>query len=213
MNEWNNPLPLDPDSIVRACCMTPPAWRKSADSSGLQPKNEPGGCLPQPYPPPVAECPCEQSIRMICGAYCGIDCSELGAAMQYIYHAMRFEECSSQAAAQLVDIAVCEMRHLQLLGHLLCSLGSAPKFYAPRRAAHGMKDCWWTAQPPAIFYADQLKDALCANIELEKRGIDGYCRMIKQTNDPGIVRLFERILLDEEEHLRIFTALLQRFCG
>ena len=63
------------------------------------------------------------------------------------------------------------------------------------------------------MYAGELGPALRADIQLKTGIIENYRRIVREISDSGIVRLLERILLDEEEHLRIFTALLQRFCG
>ena len=63
------------------------------------------------------------------------------------------------------------------------------------------------------MYAGELGPALRVDIQLKTGIIENYRRIVRETSDSGIVRLLERILLDEEEHLRIFTALLQRFCG
>lgn len=63
------------------------------------------------------------------------------------------------------------------------------------------------------MYAGELGPALQADVQLKTGIIENYCRITREISDPGIVQLAERILLDEEDHLRIFTALLQRFCG
>lgn len=216
MNDWHNQRSLDPDSIMGTPRMSPMMMPGHPGTPFGPPQHQQAvhtGCLSLPYPPAVAKCPSPQSIRLIRGAYCGVECSELSALMQFFYHSMILEECAPQASAELMKISICEMHHLHLLGKLLCSMGSTPKFFAPRRSSRAHQDCWWTAQPPSVNYTDQMKEAICADIEVKKKAIADYQRIVAQCNDPGIVQLIERIILDEEEHLRIFSALLQRFCG
>lgn len=202
-------LPLDPDSMPKNCPAQGPA--KTHDKGMAHHRGS--ACLPQPYPPAVARGPDAKAARLVRIAYCGADCSELSAVMQYFYHSLILRECAPQAAQEILSIAICEMHHLDLLGSLLCSMGNEPKFYAPRRSMRGMQNSWWTAQPPAVAYSDGIGAALQADIEAEQQAIADYRRMTQEIKDAGIVRLIERILLDEEEHLRIFTALLQRLCG
>ena len=196
-------LPLDPDSL-------PLNGRSSGQGTAQRHSH---GCPPKPYPIAAAQTKNRQYVRMIRNVYCGSGCSELNAAMQYFYHSLILRECAPQVSREILNIAICEMHHLELLGQLLCSMGSEPKFFASRCSPHGMQNVWWSAKPGGIVYAGELGPALQADVQLKTGIIENYCRITREISDPGIVQLAERILLDEEDHLRIFTALLQRFCG
>ena len=196
-------LPLDPDSMPLNG-RSPGRETERRHSHGYPPKS---------YPIAAAQTKNQQYVRMIRNAYCGSGCPELDAVMQYFYHSLILRECTPQVSREISNIAICEMHHLELLGQLLCSMGSEPKFFASHCLPHGMQNVWWSARPGRIVYAGELGPALRADIQLKTGIIENYRRIVREISDSGIVRLLERILLDEEEHLRIFTALLQRFCG
>lgn len=112
-------LPLDPDSL--------PLNGRSSGRGTAQRHSH--GCPSKPYPIAAAQTKNRQYVRMIRNVYCGSGCSELNAAMQYFYHSLILRECAPQVSREILNIAICEMHHLELLGQLLCSMGSEPKFF------------------------------------------------------------------------------------
>ena len=112
-------LPLDPDSMPLNG-RSPGRETERRHSHGYPPKS---------YPIAAAQTKNQQYVRMIRNAYCGSGCSELDAVMQYFYHSLILRECTPQVSREISNIAICEMHHLELLGQLLCSMGSEPKFF------------------------------------------------------------------------------------
>ena len=58
-----------------------------------------------------------------------------------------------------------------------------------------------------------LEDMLTCNIEGEKGAIDGYRHLINVCENENIRALLERIIMDEENHIRVFEALKKKYCG
>ena len=48
------------------------------------------------------------------------------------------------------------------------------------------------------------------NIEGEKIAINEYKRLIENTKNECIIKILKRIIKDEENHIKIFTALLTK---
>lgn len=214
-------LPLDPDSIMPQMEITPsktpsmpPLSPSPTYTDYIQPEcaqhNQYGFCLPQPYPPARAYAENERYARIIRNSFAGKE-SALTAMLTCIYHSIRFAECAADLQDILIDIAICKMHHLKLLGELLISLGSDPRFFCclPPNANPGG---WWSAQPSTVAYSKNLGEALHANIEAEKATLEEYHNAINYIDDDGICTLLKRIVLDKEYHLKIFTELYKRFC-
>lgn len=112
-------LPLDPDSL--------PLNGRSSGRGTAQRHSH--GCPSKPYPiagrtdkePAVCtnDQKCILRIRLL-----GIECGDA-----YFYHSLILRECAPQVSREILNIAICEMHHLELLGQLLCSMGSEPKFF------------------------------------------------------------------------------------
>ena len=226
-------LPLDPDSQITPKTETtqnPPlspllqATPPGGDSAvapaqsgenGSEPEQplcgSNGLCLTEPYPPAKANAENERYARIIRNSFAGCE-SALTAMMTYLYQSIRFGDCADDLREMLAAIALCKMYHLRLLGELLVSLGSDPKYFycMPPNANSGT---WWTAQPTMVTYSKILGDALKADIEAEKASIEEHKNAINYVDDEGIRALLMRIVMDEEYHLKIFTELYKRFCS
>lgn len=228
----SKPLALDPDSLIAPPDNTPSIDLKAQTSPAIvcqeakslevsaqigissapSPQNHTNaGCLKEPYPPAIASAPNESYARLIRSSFSGRD-SELSAVMAYFYQSMKFCECSPDLHDTLMQIAICEMRHLELLGKLIISLGCEPKFFCclPPNANPGG---WWVAHPSIIKYTANLGEALKFDIAAEKAAIDEYKSVMNYVDDVGIKELLKRIIADEEEHIRIFSCLYLRFCS
>ena len=56
----------------------------------------------------------------------------------------------------------------------------------------------------SVFYSKKLKEFLDANIEGERMAIEAYRRAIQSVENVSLKKLFERIIIDEEHHIKIF---------
>ena len=85
-------------------------------------------CVDLPYPTlegiTKKDCP----VSLIKAVYCGHH-GELTAILQYVYHVLYFENSNQEKIGKtLNEIAICEMKHLDVLGELVLKLGGDPIF-------------------------------------------------------------------------------------
>ena len=97
----------------------------------------------------------------------------------------------------LENIAIVEVHHLEVLAKTINLLGLKPEYKS--------NDIPWTSN--YINYTNNLKDILKINIEAETLAIKNYQNLIKVINDKYIKKMLERIIVDEEIHLKIFNDL------
>ena len=93
----------------------------------------------------------------------------------------------------LENIAIVEMHHLEMLAKTINLLGLKPEYKS--------NDIPWTSN--YVNYNTNLKDILKINIEAETLAIKNYQNLIKVINDKYIRKMLERIIVDEEIHLKI----------
>ncbi|MFR3911355.1 MAG: hypothetical protein ACLTYB_09345, partial [Clostridium paraputrificum] len=60
-------------------------------------------------------------------------------------------------------------------------------------------------------YGNTLKEYLDYDIQAEVVAIRDYNKALNEISDPNIVKIIERIILDEELHLKIFKELYAKY--
>ena len=123
---------------------------------------------------------------------------ELNAVTQYIYEHIEFKRFNDFAHI-ILDIAIEEMHHLDLIGDLIVKLGNKPYYINSNK-------CFWNSKNIKYQFTS-IYDMLTFNIESEKKAILEYETIIKYTQNKSIKALLERIILDEKTHLEIFNRL------
>lgn len=142
-----------------------------------------------------------QTIAMLKEDYAGSD-SELTAVLQYVYDNIMITEDESFSNAML-QIAIVEMTHLDMLGDAIRALGGDASFSDGEH--------FWQAS--SVDYTTDIEKMLKQDIESETKAIQTYQRQAEQTRNPSVSRLLLRIAEDEKLHLRFFKetlAALQR---
>jgi bacterioferritin len=91
------------------------------------------------------------------------------------------------------------MKHLELLGKTIELLGKRPIM----RCNHANVNRFWSAK--FVYYGKDVYDRLSANIQHEMDAICNYRNHQRHIADPRIQELLERIILDEEYHLKLFS--------
>ena len=135
-------------------------------------------------------------------------CGELSAITLYSYqHFDKFKE-NENLAKILSEIAMVEMKHLELLGETIKLLGSKP-IYKTCESTRGNCVMWSASN---IDYTTNLKELLKVDVESEISAIKLYEQHKKLINDEYIKELISRIILDENRHLKIFKTLLEELC-
>ena len=123
---------------------------------------------------------------------------ELTAIAQYIFQNNRTDE--ENFANGILQIALVEMMHLDMLGDAIQALGGKPTF----------DDGKYYWQAGAVNYADKLPGMLRANIEDEQTAIKNYEQSVADTPNEQVKALFRRIITDEQLHIVYFTDLLAK---
>lgn len=149
-----------------------------------------------PYPDLDGLTQDRKNARIIMPAYADAE-SELTAVLQYIYHSHWFDACgNSQYATVLEEIAIAEMKHLDMLGTALIKMGVDP-IYVKRPP--DKCDYYSTCR---VDRSTQPTAMLAADITAETDAIRAYEQMLCEITNPTLSALVSRILLDERLHLQ-----------
>lgn len=161
--------------------------------------------LQAPYPEPRVLRPNRYYAMLLLEDYAGT-VSEMTAINQYFYHYLTFEENYDDLAKLEECISIIEMFHLELLGETIRMLGVAPEY----RTITNNQTVFWNAT--YVYYGHDVCDRLAADIAAEKRAIQTYRLHRQMIDDPYIKELLERIIMDEQHHLRLFSDYAQKYC-
>lgn len=150
-----------------------------------------------PYPKVLNLYPNKRYAQMLYDDFGG-DLGELSAITQYIYEHIHFEQ-QTDLSKIMLEIAIMEMRHLDLVGSIIQKLGEKPIY-------RDSKNNFWNAKN-VKYDTGCIQETMTYNIETEKVAIQGYQKAIMYTNNISLKRLFERIIQDEKLHIEIFQKI------
>ncbi len=142
--------------------------------------------------------------KLLMHSYAG-DISEETAIHQYSYQSFLLFDNNLELSKIFSRIAIVEMEHLKILGHLIKKLGVYPVFLDP------VVDCYEFFTTKYVSYSTNVKDMLLDNIKAEKKAISNYNSLIQVTDNESIKKILGRIVLDERLHLQIFEKLLDDY--
>ena len=131
--------------------------------------------------------------------------SELTTITQYVHHKFKVFESTPKLAEAFGGIAMVEMHHLDILGKVIELLGEDPRFWIRRKD----KRYYWDAK--FVDYGTSIKEYLTYDIQAEVITIRDYNNVLNEISDPYITQIIERIILDEEVHLKIFKNLYDEY--
>ena len=165
-----------------------------------------GHGLDIPYPPIEVRRPNPAYACMLQRVYAG-HVSEFTSIAQYFYHHILLKGCYPDASEILHDVSIQEMHHLAMLAECIIKLGGDPVIGEPKRqCVH-----WWRGD--MIDCSKQMQLMLLKDVQEEYALIDQYREIIRYIDDECVIALLERIILDEEEHIRLLRGLLERHWG
>lgn len=157
-----------------------------------------------PYPEPIIEMQNTQYANILLKDYAGA-VSEFTAVSLYVYQHFVSEGRYKDYAELIGGIAVVEMKHLELLGEHIKLEGIKPMFIdnvcPPGRL--------WSAM--YVNYSIFIREMLMEDIQSEKKAIENYRYHITLIQDKYIKKLLERIILDEELHIKLFTQEYKKY--
>lgn len=146
-----------------------------------------------PYPEIVVEKNIPDS-KLLMPSYGGPS-GEATAIMTYSFQHFITEQ--DELASALIGIAITEMKHFSLLGECIYRLGGYPIV--------GGRTYW---NGSFVNYTLDKRKFLEQNIMAEETAILNYERTILNLSQESVKLLLERIILDEEVHIKIFKELL-----
>jgi len=151
----------------------------------------------QPYPEVVPGPDDARTAMLLAEDYAGM-VSEMSAITQYVYADITISPRDEKVAKAFEQVSLAEMRHLELIGDAILTLGGDPRYASQGR--------YWSAR--YVDYASRPREALRRAIRAENEAIAQYRRHIALTRNNSVKRLLERIIMDEESHIALFTKLL-----
>lgn len=147
----------------------------------------------------------ETSVALLQIAFAG-NISELSAINTYIYQYLSTSNQYKEISKAIEKIAITEMKHLDIIGKLLINSNVTP-YYGFINNKNNL-ELWNGA---FVNYEKNIIKLLKNNIHDEIYSINLYKKIIELENNENIENIFNRIIEDEENHVRIFKSILNQF--
>lgn len=160
---------------------------------------------PAPYPPVRVMAPNRLYAELLLEDYAGA-VSEITAINQYLYHHFVLQELNKEVADLLKCVSFVEMYHMELLAETIKLLGVDPRY----RVFKDSREIYWSAT--YVYYGLSLCDRLAADMAGEWAAIAAYRDHQSKIADPYIKALLERIIMDENHHIKLFLEALLKYC-
>lgn len=157
-----------------------------------------------PYPQPMIEMPNIHYANILLKDYAGA-VSEFTAISLYIYQHFVSEGQYNRYAELIGGISVVEMKHLELLAETIKLEGIKP-MYMDNACPPGRP---WS--PIYVNYYANIQKMLLEDIKSEQKAIENYRYHLTLIQDEHIRELIERIILDEELHLKLFAQEYEKY--
>lgn len=155
--------------------------------------------LDLPYPPIRITSPNEQYGQMILDNVGGMN-SEMSAISLYLYNHVISGDAFKDLNQVFLKISETEMHHLDIFSQLAFKLGMDPRMWS---CCYECNEYW---SPAYNNYPNQLDALLVNSITSEQKAIEKYRYQASIIEDPYIVEILDRIILDEELHVKILES-------
>lgn len=149
------------------------------------------------YPEPVIPYSNPVEAKKLMNDYGGRD-SETTAVLQYAYQSYVLKRDFPDYSKKLEEIAVCEMRHHEILGSAIAAYGSFPVV--------GGRAAFWNGS--YVNYATDLVKLLESDVQGELCAIENYKKTILSIQNDTLKSTICRIIEDEELHVAVLRAML-----
>lgn len=163
-------------------------------------------CDDTPYPPVAVDGKNPQYAAAILSNI-GSCNSEMSAVSLYFYNSLVTREFFQEVAECFHRISLVEMHHLDIFGELAQKLGTDPRLWSYNKG----RMYYWC--PGCNQYPTNLAALLTNAITGEKEAIYKYHAQSEWIQDGHIRAILNRIIADEELHIRIFNTLLAEFAS
>ncbi len=132
--------------------------------------------------------------KVLMPVYGGVG-GEITAIMTYTYQ--HFITENKELSLMLEGVSAVEMHHMELLGKAITALGGYPVI--------GGRTYW---NGSSVNYTLDPKRFLKQNVIAEENAILSYERAILNLSQDSLKLMLERIILDEEIHIKLFKEFL-----
>lgn len=157
-----------------------------------------------PYPEPRIERQNVQYANILLKDYSGA-VSEFTAINLYVYQHFVSDREYEDYAELIGGVSMAEMKHLELLGETIKLLGIKP-VYIDNACPPGK---FWT--PRYVNFTTFIREMLMEDIQSEQKAIENYKYHITLIQDRYIRELLQRIIVDEELHVKLFKELYDKY--
>lgn len=154
-----------------------------------------------PYPPVRVAGPNPRYAQAMLSNI-GASNSEMSAVSLYFYNSLITDRNFSEIAQCFHRIGIVEMHHMDIFGHLAFLLGEDPRLWSRSNG----KLSYWT--PGYNQYPRAILPLLNNALSGENEAIEKYRKQTQWIQDPDIKANLERIILDEEQHVKVFQSLI-----
>lgn len=152
----------------------------------------------EPYPEITNAYPSMYEVKLIKWLTASKD-SEMSAVATYMYQSYILQDEYPLVADTLKHIAIVEMSHLDLLSNAIVDFGGNPNLTDGRGNV-------WTGRN--ILQIRNPREILLTDIRREEQAIRKYQIAASKTCNASLAALFERIIIDEQDHIIILNELL-----
>ena len=152
---------------------------------------------PDPYPSIQVDGPNPHYAQMLKMSLASPK-SETTSITQYVYQSWVLQSEFPEISDVMHHVAMVEMHHLDMLGRLIDCLGGTPSYSCIQRN----RQIPWNGS--MVFYARMVRQMMQNNILAEQDAIRQYNKQIQTIQDSNVRDVLERIILDEEVHIKIF---------
>jgi bacterioferritin len=159
---------------------------------------------PLPYPEIKVLEPNKNYAEILIDAYAGT-VSELTAINQYLYHHFVVNKQDKELKDLFRNIAIIEMKHLDMLGETIKLLGTNPVY----RGGNSTRGDYWNGS--LVYYGNSICEQLEADLDSELKAIEYYQKSINIIKDKYIQDILNRIILDEKVHVELFKQTLIKY--
>lgn len=140
--------------------------------------------------------------------------SEISTISLYVYNSTITKETAEEMSFCFHKISIVEMHHLSIFAQLAFLLGADPRLWSLEKKQQNGINLWnpnrremryWNAGYNS--YTSQLPQMLKNSIAGERKAIEIYQKQCEWIKDDNIKLNLERIILDEELHVKILCQI------
>lgn len=144
-----------------------------------------------------------RALRAVSPVYAGRG-GVLTATLQYVYQTIALGSSDPEAARALERIGAEKLRHLCILGDLICKLGASPVFTAtpPFPVSYYSASC--------VEYGKTLASMLEADLRLERGLIERYLSIGGALENPAVKEVISDLCKETKAHLAAVEELVTR---